>query len=277
MISFEDVHYSYRVGPNEQVKALNGVNLKIRRGQFVAVVGGNGSGKSTLAKHINALLIPDRGRVVIDCLDTSCEQNIWEIRSRVGMVFQNPDNQLVAAVCEEDVAFGPENLGLNPEEIRRRVNYYLDLLNLAEYKDQPPHVLSGGQKQRLAIAGALAMEPQCLVLDEPTSMIDPAGRAGVMEAVIKLNRRMNITIVLITHLMDEVVHADRVLLMDKGKIIIDEPPRELFSRGREIDKYGLVLPGAARMAEKLQLRGFSFASLPLKTAELVESLCGQLK
>nr|WP_238480686.1 energy-coupling factor transporter ATPase [Desulforadius tongensis] len=277
MIILENVDYSYPVGDGGFVRALSGCSLKIKRGEFVTIAGSNGSGKSTLAKHLNALLLPEKGKVLVDGLDTSCEDNVWEIRRRVGMVFQNPDNQLVAAVSEEDVAFGPENLGLPPGEIRKRVRYYLDLLKLTEVKDRPPHLLSGGQKQRLAVAGVLAMEPLCIVLDEPTAMLDPAGRRELLQAVTKLNRELKVTVILITHLMEEAVFSQRMVLLHKGKIVMDGTLREIFARRERVEGYGLVLPEAAQLAEKLKAVGFHFQQLPLSIDELVDGLCGQLK
>ncbi|MTI80766.1 MAG: energy-coupling factor transporter ATPase [Firmicutes bacterium] len=274
LISLSKVDYSYQLGSHESIKALNNCSLSISSGQFVAITGSNGSGKSTLAKHLNALLLPDSGKVTVDGMDTSTEDRVWEIRRRVGLVFQNPDNQLVASVAAEDVAFGPENLGLPVGEIKKRVNYYLDLLGLSDVRDHPPHMLSGGQKQRLAIAGVLAMEPRYLVLDEPTAMLDPSGRAELLNAITHLNKQLNITVVLITHLMNEAVLADRVILMGGGKIIMDKPPREFFAQEEIIKQNGLRLPEVVHLAKKLKEKGFELNQQPLTIDEVVDSLCG---
>ncbi len=276
LIELQDVSYSYPVSEQENIPALKSCSFKLYDGEFVAVIGGNGSGKSTLAKHLNGLLVPNAGKVLVGGMDTANQADIWEIRRLVGMVFQNPDNQLVAAVCEEDVAFGPENLGLPPEQIKARVEYALKLMNLTELKDRPPHMLSGGQKQRLAIAGVLAMRPKCLVLDEPTAMLDPAGRKEVLEVITELNRKHKITVVLITHLMEEAVLADRIIALKEGQIVMDSFPREVFSSADKLRQLGLELPDIILLAEKLKALGVPQLKTPLNLEELVDDLCGQL-
>ena len=275
LIKLENVHYTYAQGQKNEVEALVNCNLTIKPGEFLAIIGGNGSGKSTLAKLLNGLNVPTKGRVLVDGMDTSREENIWKIRKRVGMVFQNPDNQLVASTLEEDIAFGLENIALPSKEIVRRVNQYIELLNLTAVRQHPPHMLSGGQKQRLAIAGVLAMEPDCLVLDEPTAMLDPRGRQDLIQRIIDLNTNQQITVVLITHLMEEVVFSHRVVLLDQGRMVMENTPRELFSRAEEVKKYGLELPGVLELAEKLRAAGLNINKTPLGIDELVDTLCGQ--
>ncbi|MBR5613750.1 MAG: energy-coupling factor transporter ATPase [Clostridia bacterium] len=250
-------------------RVLKDVSLQVRRGEFLAVLGHNGSGKSTLAKHLNAILIPEKGKVMVEGLDTSDESLLFDIRQRVGMVFQNPDNQLVATIVEEDVAFAPENLGVPQKEIRERVDYALDAVNMTEYKDHAPHMLSGGQKQRIAIAGVLAMKPDVLVMDEPTAMLDPAGRREIMETVKKLNREEGMTVVMITHFMEEAAQADRVVVMDHGKILMEGTPREVFSRVDEIKKIGLDVPQATELMYLLKKSGLNFETDILSADECV--------
>ncbi len=233
-------------------KALDGISLDIEKGSFVAVIGMNGSGKSTLAKCLNGLLVPSAGRVAVEGFDTASEEHIWDIRSRVGMVFQNPDNQLVSSIVEDDVAFGPENLGIEPAEIRRRVDNALRRVGMYEKKDKGAHMLSGGQKQRVAIAGAIAMKPDCIVFDEPTAMLDPKGRASVMEIIKDLNTE-GITCILITHFMTEAEQADRVIVLKKGKILCDRTPAELFSDREMIEKAGLEMPPVIALRDKAGL------------------------
>lgn len=269
-ISFSGVSYYYNSG---SIPAINNINANIRRGEFIAVVGANGSGKSTLARHMNALLLPSRGRVMVDGRDTRDAGQIMEIRRQVGMVFQNPDNQLVAALVEEDVAFGPENLGLPPAEIAARVDFALSSVGLGEMKYRPPHLLSGGQKQRLAIAGVLAMEPGCLVLDEPTAMLDPVGRKDVLSLLLKLKSEHQITLVLITHLMEETVFADRVWVMAGGEMLLDGPPREVFSATGILEQSGLEPAPAAEMAARLRRSGWNLPQEILTVDELVNSIC----
>ena len=250
MIEIQDLSYSY---DTENLKlALGGVSTQIPQGQFVAVLGHNGSGKSTLAKHLNSILLPTGGKVYIDGMDTSDEKLLLEIRKRVGMVFQNPDNQIVATVVEEDVAFGPENLGLPPEEIRQRVDYALETVDMTAFKDAQPHNLSGGQKQRISIAGIIAMMPKYIVLDEPTAMLDPKGRAEVMETIKLLNREKGITVVLITHYMEEAAQADRVIVMDDGKIIVDDAPEMTFANVALLKSVGLDVPQVTDLMFRLR-------------------------
>lgn len=258
----------------DQVRlALDRVSLTTHRGQFVAVLGMNGSGKSTLARHLNALLIPREGEVIVDGWNTREEQNLWRIRDQVGMVFQNPDNQIVAAVVEEDVAFGPENQGVDPAEIRRRVEEALATVGMEQMRDRAPHLLSGGQKQRVAIAGALAMRPACLVLDEPTAMLDPSGRAEVLQVVQRLNRELGITVVWITHFMEEAVGADRVIIMEGGRVAMEGSPRQVFSQADQLRTLRLDVPPAVAAAERLRRHGLSLPKEILTLEELVEALC----
>ncbi len=234
---------------------LNDINLEIGEGEFVAVIGTNGSGKSTLAKHFNALLIPTEGKIFVDELDTSDEKNLWDIRSKVGMVFQNPDNQIIAAIVEDDIAFGPENLGIPADEIKRRVDLSLNAVGMTDFKNFAPHKLSGGQKQRIAIAGALAMNTKCIVFDEPTAMLDPQGRTEVLETIKKINSE-GITIIYITHFMEEAIIADRIILMNDGKILKIGTPREIFSDVEGIKKIGLDVPIAAEISYRLKKISF---------------------
>ena len=229
MIECRNLIFKYTAGENQEEKiAINDVNLQIKEGEFIAILGHNGSGKSTMAKHMNALLIPTEGKMLVNEMDTSDMNNLWNIRETAGMVFQNPDNQLVATIVEEDVAFGPENLGVEPEEIRKRVDESLKRVGMYEYKKHAPHLLSGGQKQRIAIAGILAMKPKCIVFDEPTAMLDPSGRKEVLDTIKDLNKNYGITIILITHYMDEAAKADRIVVMDKGKLILEGKPTRCF-------------------------------------------------
>ncbi|MDR1735585.1 MAG: energy-coupling factor transporter ATPase [Oscillospiraceae bacterium] len=246
LIRFENVSYSYGDGP-DAAPALDGVNLEIHAGEFIAVLGHNGCGKSTLAKLCNAVLTPSQGTVTVGGLSTADENSLLEIRRTVGMVFQNPDNQIVAAVVEEDVAFALENLGVKPEEIRERVDRALEAVNMSEYKLHAPHRLSGGQKQRISIAGILAMRPACIVLDEPTAMLDPRGRREVMETVHALNRETGMTVILITHHMNEAQAADRVLVMNRGKILLDDTPRRVFAEYDLLEKHALSVPQTVQL------------------------------
>lgn len=253
MIEIKDLTFSY---DSENLKlALRGVTTEIPQGQFVAVLGHNGSGKSTLAKHLNAILLPTGGSVIIDGINTKDEALLPEIRKKVGMVFQNPDNQIVATMVEEDVAFGPENLGIAPEEIRRRVDFALETVEMAEFKQAQPHNLSGGQKQRIAIAGIIAMMPKYIVLDEPTAMLDPKGRAEIMKTIKLLNKQHNITIVLITHYMEEAAQADRVIVMDDGKIIVDDTPEMTFANVALLKSVGLDVPQVTDLMFRLRRDG----------------------
>lgn len=273
----ENLRYSYPPDSEGNIKvAIDGVNITINKGEFVVILGHNGSGKSTFAKHINGLLIPTAGKVIVAGYDTSKEENIWKVRSKAGMVFQNPDNQIVATIVEEDVAFGPENLGIEPKEIRKRVDDALERVNMAEYKKHGPHLLSGGQKQRVAIAGILAMMPECIILDEPTSMLDPSGRKEVIETILDLNRNHGITIVFITHFMEEAVQADRIYVMDEGKVIVEGSPRQVFKNVDVMKKLGLDVPQMTELAYELSKSGVNIKSDILTIDEMVNELC-QLK
>ena len=255
------------------VKALHKVSLEVQKGEFVAILGHNGSGKSTLAKHINALLFPTGGDVLVCGRNTKQDENLWEIRKSAGMVFQNPDNQIVATVVEEDVGFGPENLGVPTQEIWERVKDCLKKVGMYAYRKHSPNKLSGGQKQRVAVAGVLAMKPECIILDEPTAMLDPQGRAEVIDTVRELNRTEGITVLLITHYMDEVVHADRVLVMHQGELVMQGTPREIFSQVEALKSYRLDVPQATLLAWELKKAGLKLPDGILTREELVEALC----
>ncbi|MDR7422971.1 MAG: energy-coupling factor transporter ATPase [Armatimonadota bacterium] len=276
LIEVRDLTYVYHPDTPQAVRALDGLSCSIRAGEFVGVVGGNGSGKSTFARHLNALLLPTAGEVRVGGLDTRDRAATWEVRRRVGMVFQNPDNQLVAAVVEEDVAFGPENLGLPPAEIRRRVDEALEAVGLAELRRRAPHQLSGGQKQRVAIAGVLAMRPACIVLDEATTMLDPQGRAEVLATVEALNRRDGITVVLISHAMDDLVAADRVLALDAGRLVADGPPAEVFERVDATPGGRLDAPPVVRLARELRQAGLRLPPGLLTVEALADAIADAL-
>lgn len=254
-------------------EAVGHVSLDVEQGQFIAILGHNGSGKSTLAKHINAILKPTEGEMTVDGMSTSEEDNVWSVRQTAGMVFQNPDNQIVATIVEEDVAFGPENLGVPTDEIWERVNKALESVNMTMYRGYSPNKLSGGQKQRVAIAGVLAMKPKCIVLDEATAMLDPLGRKEVMSAIIELNKVEKITVILITHYMDEAVLADKIFVMDKGKIAMEGTPRQVFSHVEEIRELRLDVPAATAMAYELRKAGYNIPKDILTRDELVEAVC----
>lgn len=254
-------------------EAVDHVSLDVEQGQFIAILGHNGSGKSTLAKHINAILKPTEGEMTVDGMSTSEEDNVWSVRQTAGMVFQNPDNQIVATIVEEDVAFGPENLGVPTDEIWERVNKALESVNMTMYRGYSPNKLSGGQKQRVAIAGVLAMKPKCIVLDEATAMLDPLGRKEVMSAIIELNKVEKITVILITHYMDEAVLADKIFVMDKGKIAMEGTPRQVFSHVEEIRELRLDVPAATAMAYELRKVGYNIPKDILTRDELVEAVC----
>jgi len=276
MINFQGLTYKYTSIEDENevdIYAVKGLNLDVKRGEFLVVLGHNGSGKSTIAKHINALLIPTEGKVIVDGLDTSDPNNLWKIRSKAGMVFQNPDNQLVATIVEEDVAFGPENLGVEPKEIRKRVDESLETVGMSEYKRHAPHLLSGGQKQRVAIAGVLAMKPDCIVFDEPTAMLDPSGRKEVMNNIKELNKEYGITIILITHFMDEAAKGDRIVVVDDGKIIMDGTPRTVFSQVKTMKAIGLDVPQVTELAYELKNAGINIGTEILNVDEMVNALC----
>ena len=257
LIEFRDVSFSYETqDDNGNIitnKVLNDFNLKIEQGSFVAILGHNGSGKSTVAKLTNGILLADEGEIIVDGIKAENDDSIYSIRRKVGMVFQNPDNQIVSSIVEEDVAFGVENLGIEPSECRKRVDEALKTVNMYDYRLRTPSKLSGGQKQRVAVAGIIAMKPKCIVLDEPTAMLDPSGRKEVLDTIIKLNKQENITILLITHYMDEAVLADRVVVMDDGKIKLDGTPREVFSNPEKMDKLSLEVPQSTLLAHKLGL------------------------
>lgn len=270
MLEIKNLVYRYDDGERN---AVDGVNLKIEKGEFVAILGHNGSGKSTMAKCINGLYKPLEGDVIVDGMNTKNEEDIWDIRGRAGMVFQNPDNQIVATIVEEDVAFGAENLGLPQEEIRSRVDYALDAVEMTDYKHAEPHKLSGGQKQRVAIAGILAMNPDYIVLDEPTAMLDPVGRKEVMKTILKLNREENKTVLLITHFMNEAVQADRVVVMEKGSVLLEGKPREVFNQVETMKRIGLDVPQVTELAFRLKQVGVPLLDGILNREEFVNALC----
>ena len=277
MIEVKDLAYEYirrdDDGNVESInKAIDNINFTINKGDFVAILGANGSGKSTLAKHINAILYPTQGSVWVDGLDTSLEEHIWTIRQTAGMVFQNPDNQIIGTVVEEDVGFGPENLGVPTDEIWERVERSLQKVGMLDYRKHSPNKLSGGQKQRVAIAGIMAMEPKCIVLDEPTAMLDPNGRKEVISTAKELNQKDNVTVLLITHHMDEVIFADKVIVMDQGKIVMEGKPREIFSRVDDIKKYRLDVPQVTELAYELRKAGIDIPKGILTIDELTGAL-----
>lgn len=267
------VSHTFETEEGKTFDALKDVTAQIKKGEFTAIIGTNGSGKSTLARHLNALLIPTEGELIVEGMRTSNAGRVWDIRQKVGMVFQNPDNQLVAAVVEEDVAFGPENLGVPPEEIRERVDLALEKVGMTSYRKQAPSMLSGGQKQRVAIAGVLAMKPDCIVLDEPTAMLDPKGRKEVMDTIHELNKTEGITIVLITHFMEEAVTADHILVIDKGVLKMEGTPREIFSQADKVTEIGLDVPVPADLARRLRKKGMAVSEKCMTDEELGEALC----
>lgn len=278
MIDVEKLSFSY---DDEETKEKNYVvrelNLHIEKGSFVAVLGHNGSGKSTFAKHLNGILLPSGGKVYIAGMDTADEKNTFKIRSTAGMVFQNPDNQIVAAVVEDEVAFAPENLGVEPKEIRRRVDECLKIVNMSEFAKSTPSRLSGGQKQRVAIASVLAMEPECIILDEPTAMLDPKGRKEVMKTIRELNKKRGMTVVLITHYMDEAAMADRVVVMEKGKAVIDDVPKKVFSEVEKIKKIGLDVPQVTELLYRLREMGIDMPEDVITVEECCRVLLEKLK
>lgn len=277
MIKCENLVFKYTSHEDGIEKyAINGVDLTVNKGEFLVVLGHNGSGKSTLAKHMNALLIPSDGYVYVDGLNTKDKDNVWDVRSKAGMVFQNPDNQMVATIVEEDVAFGPENLGVDPKEIRKRVDESLEKVGMSEYKRHAPHLLSGGQKQRVAIAGILAMQPECIIFDEPTAMLDPSGRKEVLRNIKEINKEYGITIVLITHYMDEAAQADRIVVMDEGKLILEGNPKDVFSQVELMKKIGLDVPQVTELSYELRKEGIDLDSKIINVDEMVDALC-QLK
>ena len=258
-------------------RAIDGVDVDIKKGDFVAVLGHNGSGKSTLAKHINGLLLPTEGTVWVGDMDTRDEEHIWDVRKTAGMVFQNPDNQIIGNIVEEDVGFGPENIGVPTEEIWKRVEASLKAVGMTAYRLQSPNKLSGGQKQRVAIAGVMAMKPECIILDEPTAMLDPNGRREVIRTIHELNRAEGITVLLITHYMEEAIEADRIIVMDDGRIVMDGQPREIFSRVKELKSHGLDVPQVTELAWELKEAGMPLTDGILSREELVEQLVPLLR
>lgn len=273
IVRVENLIFEYYRGEERKGdRAINDVSLEVERGSFVAILGKNGSGKSTLAKNLNGLLLPTEGAVYINGYDTRDDDTIWDVRQSAGMVFQNPDNQLVSAIVEDDVAFGPENLGIEPDEIRRRVDKALGSVNMIKFRDKPPHQLSGGQKQRIAIAGVIAMKPECIIFDEPTAMLDPKGRQDIMEIIRELHEE-GITVILITHFMEEAAQADRVVVMDDGDVILDGTPSQVFSQGEALKKVNLDIPLAVEIAEKLRAHGIHVPENIISTEEMVEYIC----
>lgn len=279
IIEAKDVYFSYQSEDEEvtePINVLNGVSLDIYKGEFVAILGHNGSGKSTIAKHFNGILVPQSGTVTINGMDTKDEEKLFDIRQTVGMVFQNPDNQIVATIVEEDVAFALENLGVPPAEIRERVDEALKTVKMYEYKDHAPHRLSGGQKQRVAIAGVIAMRPECIVLDEPTAMLDPNGRQEVLKTIKKLNKKFGITIVLITHYMEEAAQADRIIVMDNGNVVLEDNPKKVFSQVEKLKSIGLDVPQVTELCYQLQQNGLDIGTEIIDEDECVDALISLL-
>lgn len=273
IITIENLTFEYMRGEESQpVRAISNLNLEIERGSFTAIIGKNGSGKSTLAKNLNGLLLPTEGVIYVDGYDTRDDSSIWNVRQTAGMVFQNPDNQLVSAIVEDDVAFGPENLGIDPVEIRRRVDKALEDVNMGQFKKKAPHLLSGGQKQRIAIAGVVAMKPKCIIFDEPTAMLDPKGRAEIMAIIDELHAE-GITVILITHFMDEAVRADRVIIMHEGKILLDGTPQQVFEQEELIRSVNLDVPLMVEMGAKLRRAGIDVPADIITEEEMVEFIC----
>ena len=275
-VSFEYPVYDENGNETGSVRAIDHVDIQVKKGEFVAVLGHNGSGKSTFARHINALFLPTEGTLKVDGMDTKDEDKVWDIRKDAGMVFLNPDNQIIASVVEEDVAFGPENLGFAPEHIRANVDMGLKSVHMERYKDASPNKLSGGQKQRVAVAGILAMEPECIILDEPTAMLDPSGRREVMETIEYLNHEKKITIIYITHHMEEAARADRIVVMDHGHVVMNGKPREIFSQVDAMKALRLDVPQATELAWRLRKRGIHVPQDIMTMEEMTEALC-QLK
>lgn len=271
-MGFDYVKYADESETPEKVNAIRGIDLSVEKGEFIAVLGHNGSGKSTLAKHINALLVPTSGTMWIDGVDTSQEDELWKVRQKAGMVFQNPDNQIIGTVVDEDVGFGPENLGIPTEDIWTRVENALAKVGMLGFRDRSPNRLSGGQKQRVAIAGVVAMQPECIVLDEPTAMLDPNGRKEVLEVVRELNKKEGVTVILITHYMEEVVFADHVYVMDAGKIVMEGTPKEIFSEVDRLKSLRLAVPQVTELAYELKQSGVDIPDGILTVEELVEAL-----
>ena len=273
IIIIYQLSFSYqREEEEKKKKAVDQVSLTFRKGSFTAILGKNGSGKSTLAKQLNGLLLPTEGVVYVGGFDTREEEHVWDVRQTAGMVFQNPDNQLVSAIVEDDVAFGPENLGIDPEEIRRRVDKSLEAVNMGKFRKKPPHLLSGGQKQRIAIAGVVAMKPQCIIFDEPTAMLDPKGRQEIMSIIRELHEE-GITVILITHFMEEAAEAERVIVMNEGRVLLDGSPAEVFSQRQLLHSVNLDIPLAVELAGKLREKGIPVPENIISTEEMVEYLC----
>lgn len=273
IIRVQNVSFAYsREEGSEPVKAIDGISFEIEAGSFTAIIGKNGSGKSTLAKNLNGLLLPTEGDILVADYNTKDDDHIWDVRQTAGMVFQNPDNQLVSAIVEDDVAFGPENLGVDPQEIRQRVDQALEAVNMGQFKNKAPHLLSGGQKQRIAIAGVVAMKPRCIIFDEPTAMLDPKGRKEIMAIIDELHRE-GITVVLITHFMEEAVRADRVMIMHEGKILLDGTPAEVFSQGALIKSVNLDVPPIVELADELRAVGISVPDEIITEEEMVAYVC----
>lgn len=272
-LSYDYVRHDEEGNEVGAIRAVDGVSLQVEQGEFIAILGHNGSGKSTLAKHFNALLCPTEGTIWVDGMDTREEKNVWDIRQTAGMVFQNPDNQIIGTVVEEDVGFGPENMGVPTDEIWKRVDDSLKKTGMTAYRYQSPNKLSGGQKQRVAIAGVVAMRPSCIVLDEPTAMLDPNGRKEVLKAVSELNKKENVTVVLITHYMEEVIHANKVYVMDGGNVVMQGTPREIFSQVETLKKYRLDVPQVTLLAHELHKAGVDIPEGILTKEELVGALC----
>lgn len=278
MVQTEKLIFEYEKRDEEgnvtgKSRAIDEVDIDVKEGQFIAILGHNGSGKSTLAKHINAILVPTEGTVWVNGLDTTDPSELWNVRQSAGMVFQNPDNQIIGTVVEEDVGFGPENLGVPTDEIWQRVEESLKAVGMIEYRHHSPNKLSGGQKQRVAIAGVVAMEPKCIVLDEPTAMLDPVGRKEVLKTVKKLREQKNVTVILITHYMEEVIDADKIYVMDHGRVVMEGTPKEVFSQVDELKKYRLDVPQVTILADELKKQGLDIPSGILRKEELVEALC----
>lgn len=272
IIQIENLIFEYFLEDEETTRAIDNISLNIEKGSFTAIIGKNGSGKSTLAKNLNGLLLPTGGTIFVKGLDTKIDENIWEIRETTGMVFQNPDNQLVSSIVEDDVAFGPENLGIDPKEIRTRVDKALKGVNMYQFRDRAPHLLSGGQKQRVAIGGVVAMKPECIIFDEPTAMLDPKGRDEIMEIIQELHEE-GITVVLITHFMEEAAKAERIIIMNEGKILLDGSPEEVFSEGQKIKDVNLDVPLAVELASRLRRRGINIPNNIINIEEMVEFIC----
>lgn len=271
-LSYHYIRHDEEGNVEGEVPAVKDVNLSVEPGEFIAILGHNGSGKSTLAKHFNALLLPSEGCIVVDGMDTADENHTWDVRSTAGMVFQNPDNQIIGTVVEEDVGFGPENLGIPTDEIWQRVEESLKAVGMIEYRHHSPNKLSGGQKQRVAIAGVVAMEPKCIVMDEPTAMLDPVGRREVLKTVHKLRKQKKVTVILITHYMEEVVDADKIFVMDHGKVVMEGSPKEIFSKVDELKSYRLDVPQVTILADELRKRGLDIPKGILRKEELVEAV-----